>query len=103
MQRRFLNRLITWQATAFYNATARLRRSKVTAILCSQCQKWIKPRHCDGVLLICKDCLRDAVDMARGSLAYRRATVQAALVNQRTQHRDTRDWRQHAARVTSAH
>jgi len=101
MQRQHLNRLISWQATAFYHATARFRRPKVTAIQCGRCRRWVKPRRHHPRLALCNDCVPLAVLEARYYMAYRRKAIDAAAANRRAYDKETREWRRHA-RVTAA-
>lgn len=100
MKRKFMNQIIKWQTKVREFAARGSDEARVIAILCPQCQTWVKPRHCDRILLICTKCVRDEVDAVRGSMAHRRASVAAALARRRAQEQDhereARDWRRTA-------
>ena len=103
MHSQALNQLIVWQAT-ISNAAARLRRPKVTAVLCQSCRKWVKPRRWNPDLYACNRCAPAvAHDYYRARCAAAdQAADQVAAAQQRALDKHIRQWRRHAAHLTGA-
>lgn len=94
-----VNRLISWRAT-FQDSTARLRRPKVTAILCQHCNTWVKSRRYDPLLYVCKGCAPKAAhDYYRARRAAADLAAEISAANQRAWDKELRQWRRHAARA----
>ncbi len=97
MQRQHRNRLTGWQAT-LTDTVARMRRPKVTSILCQHCNKWVKPRRYDPTVYACKPCAPRA---AHAYYRARRAAADNAKAQRRALDEQLAELR-HEARVTTA-